>query len=135
MDEHIPLAILGAGIAGLGAAYRAAELGLPAVVFEARDSAGGLLDNFVIDGFRFDHAVHLSFATEPLVRNIFDRTEFLTHSSESYCFETDRWLKHPVQNNLYRLTLQDRVDLIKSFLERPTVLRGADYESWRRHQY
>jgi len=135
MDEHIPLAILGAGIAGLGAAYRAAELGLPAVVFEARDSAGGLLDNFVIDGFRFDHAVHLSFATEPLVRNIFDRTEFLTHSSESYCFETDRWLKHPVQNNLYRLTLQDRVDLIKSFLERPTVLRGADYESWLRHQY
>lgn len=133
--EHVQVAILGAGVAGLGAAYRAAELGQRAVIFEARATAGGLLDNFTIEGFRFDHAVHLSFATERLVRSIFDHTPYHTHPSDSYCFESDRWLKHPVQNNLYPLPANDRVELIKSFLERPGELGGEDYESWLRHQY
>ena len=134
-NEPVQIAILGAGIAGLGAAFRAAELGVEAVIFEARQSAGGLLDNFIIDGFRFDHAVHLSFASEELVRGIFDRTPFYTHRSDSCCFETDRWLKHPIQNNLFPLPANDRVELIKSFLERTSELKGDDYESWLRHQY
>lgn len=133
--ETIDIAILGAGIAGLGAALRARELDRQAVVFEARDRAGGLLDNFTIDGFRFDHAVHLSFASEPEVRAIFDRTPYLTHPADSYCWDDGHWLKHPVQNNLYPLPPEQRVALIKSFLARPDQLAHDDYESWLRHQY
>ena len=133
--EHVPIAILGAGVAGLGAAYKANELGQRAIVFEARSTAGGLLDNFTIDGFRFDYGVHLSFATEELVRSIFDRTPYHTHPSDPFCFENDRWLKHPVQNNLFRLPAEERVTLIKSFLDRPTEIGGEDYECWLRHQY
>lgn len=133
--ESVNIAILGAGIAGLGAALRAREEGRQAVLFEARDSAGGLLDNFCIDGFRFDHAVHLSFATEDKVREIFDRTAYITHPSDSYCFDRDRWLKHPVQNNLAPLPADDKVALVKSFLARPPALADDSYESWLRHQY
>lgn len=133
--ELIDTVILGAGIAGLGAALRAREVGRTAVIFEARNATGGLLDNFTIDGFRFDHAVHLSFATEEKVRNIFDRVPYLTHPADSYCFDQDRWLKHPVQNNLYSLEARDKVALIKSFLARKEDLAGPDYESWLRHQY
>lgn len=134
-NDHVNIAILGGGISGLGAAFKAAEVGVQAVVFEARRSAGGLLDNFTIEGFRFDHAVHLSFATEDLVRNIFDRTPYSTHPSVAYCFETDRWLKHPIQNNLFHLPVNDRVKLIKSFLERSSKLEGDNYDLWLRHQY
>jgi protoporphyrinogen oxidase len=134
-NDKVQIAILGGGIAGLGASYKAAELGLEAVIFEARDSAGGLLDNFTVEGFRFDHAVHLSFATEKLVREIFDRATFYTHPSESYCFEIDRWLKHPVQNNLYPLPPNVRVELIKSFLSRSESFDSENYDSWLRHQY
>ena len=133
--EQIDVMILGAGIAGLGAALRARELGREAVLFEARGAAGGLLDNFMIDGFRFDHAVHLSFADDEKVRGIFDATPYHTHPSDSYCFESGRWLKHPVQNNLYPLPAQQRVDLLKSFLSRPETAAGDDYEAWLRHQY
>jgi protoporphyrinogen oxidase len=133
--EELDVVILGGGVAGLGAALKARETGRNAIIFEARDSAGGLLDNFTIDGFRFDHAVHLSFATEDKVRAIFDRTPYLTHPSDSYCFDRDRWLKHPVQNNLAPLDAADKVALIKSFLQRPSTLAGDDYESWLRHQY
>ncbi len=133
--EQCEIAILGAGIAGLGAALRARELGRSAVIFEARGSVGGLLDNFEIHGFRFDRAVHLSFATEAKVRAIFDRTPYLTHSADSYCFDDGCWLKHPVQNNLYPLPASEKVKLIESFLQRPEVQAGEDYESWLRHQY
>jgi len=133
--EHIDIVILGAGIAGLGAALAARQQGRRAVLFEARHRAGGLLDNFEVDGFRFDHAVHLSFASEPRVREIFDRTPYLTHPADSTCFEDGRWLKHPVQNNLHPLPPQQKVDLIQSFLARPAELGGEDYEHWLRHQY
>ena len=38
--------ILGAGIAGLGAAKKARELGREALIVEASQGSGGLLDNF-----------------------------------------------------------------------------------------
>lgn len=133
--RHVPIAILGGGIAGLGAALRARELGLSAVVFEAGAAAGGLLDNFVVQGFRFDNAVHLSFASEPEVRRIFDRTPYLTHPADSQCFDRGVWLKHPVQNNLFPLPAARKVELIKSFLSRPDIVDPANYEQWLLSQY
>lgn len=131
----VDVAVLGAGIAGLGAALRARETGREAVIFEARESAGGLLDNFVIDGYRFDYAVHLSFAQEPLVRKVFDKTSYITHPADSRCFDEGLWLKHPVQNNLCPLPADEKVGLIESFLNRPEQLIAEDYEAWLRHQY
>ncbi len=132
--KKIDVMILGAGIAGLGAALKAREQGRESVIFEANNRAGGLLDNFKVQGFRFDNAVHLSFATEPEVRKIFDQVDYYTHPADAYNFDQDKWLKHPVQNNLYPLPPSDKVDLIKSFLNRPE-LNSDDYESWLRHQY
>lgn len=133
--EQIDVLILGAGVAGLGAALRCRELNRRAVILEARESAGGLLDNFVIDGFRFDHAVHLSFAKEPKVREIFDQTPYLTHPADSTCFDQGTWFKHPVQNNLFPLPAQEKVALIESFLGRRDAMGEDNYENWLRHQY
>ena len=133
--EIIDTVILGAGVAGLGAALKARELGTESVIFEARAATGGLLDNFTVGGFRFDHAVHLSFATEEKVREIFDQSPYHTHPAESFCFDQDRWLKHPIQNNLSPLPAADKVELIKSFLSRPESQEEDNYESWLRHQY
>jgi len=132
--NKVDVMIIGAGIAGLGAALRAREVHREAVIFEAKERAGGLLDNFELNGFRFDNAVHLSFASEPEVRKIFDQTDYYTHPSDALNFEEKRWLKHPVQNNLYPLPVEQKVELIKSFLRR-TESESSDYESWLRHQY
>ena len=135
MTDHVDVLVLGAGIAGLGAAVKAKECGREAVLFEARESAGGLLDNFTVEGFRFDNAVHLSFSEDKEVREIFDRTPYHTHPTDSFNFDEDRWLKHPVQNNLYPLKAEDKVALIQSFLDRPEAMAGDDYGSWLLHQY
>ena len=57
--------ILGAGIAGLGA-YCADN---SSYIFEQAPKAGGLCANFVINGFLFDKAVHLSFTNDAFVRS------------------------------------------------------------------
>uniref|UniRef100_UPI00164396D9 NAD(P)-binding protein n=1 Tax=Yersinia bercovieri TaxID=634 RepID=UPI00164396D9 len=133
--RHVNTAILGAGIAGLGAALKARENGIRYEVFEAKSSAGGLLDNFSVEGFRFDNAVHLSFAHEDKVRSIFDKTSYITHPADSLNFEIDKWLKHPVQNNLYPLSATEKVLLIESLINRPENLTIDNYESWLIHQY
>jgi protoporphyrinogen oxidase len=128
-------AILGAGIAGLGAALALREKGVDSVIYEKAPSSGGLLDNIQINGFIFDKAVHLSFATEPKVREIFDQTEYLTHPSDSYCFDSGRWLKHPIQNNLFNLDPKEKVKLIESYLDRPNDIVINNYQDWLYHQY
>lgn len=126
--------VLGAGIAGIAAAYDAEMRGLPATVFEARSTAGGLLDNFEVQGFRFDQAVHLSFATEPVVRRIFDQVPYRTHAPESLCWDNGMWLRHPVQSNLYPLPMSEKVELIAGLAERP-IAPIENYRDWLIQQY
>ena len=124
--------ILGAGIAGIGAGYKFGEA---AVIFEARERYGGLCDNFMIDGFRFDYCVHLSFAKEELVRSVFDQTPYYAHKpvAQNYC--DGYWAKHPLQNNTYQLPVDEKVRIIKSMISREKYDEINDYEQWLYSQY
>lgn len=126
--------ILGGGIAGIAAAYFARQRGIDATVYEALDSPGGLADSFSVEGFRFDNAAHISFATEPEVRAVFDRTPYRTLFADAWCWEDGHWLRHPVQNNLFPLPAADKVELIAGVLERPQ-LHEHNYRDWLIAQY
>lgn len=131
MDKNI--VVLGAGIAGITATYHLAE---NATLYEAQNSYGGLLNNIKIDGFTFDKAVHLSFTNINEVRNMFDKTDHLTHKPESYNYYNGFWLKHPIQNNLYSLPVDERIECIKSFIDRPDIDGNiSNYEEWLFEQF
>ena len=134
-SNTVDTAILGAGIAGLGAAHAAIAAGSHPVVFEARERAGGLLDNIVIDGFVFDTAVHLSFAKEPEVREVFDRTPYITHDPKALCWDAPVWLKHPIQTNMALLPLAEKVELIAGLAGNKATGRVRNYHDWLVHQY
>lgn len=126
--------ILGGGIAGLAAAYGARLKDRPAVVYEARKRAGGLLDNIEINGFCFDTAVHLSFATESEVREVFDKAAYLTHAPVSINWDGGYWLKHPAQTNMHPLPSEEKVELIAGLY---TAESGEinSYRDWLVQQY
>jgi len=126
--------VLGAGIAGLASANELLNQGFEYSLFEKDMVAGGLLKNFTVDGYRFDHAIHLSFATEKEVRKVFDQTPVITHRPEATCFEDNIYLRHPVQNNLYPLSVEEKVELVASFISRPDDQVG-NYREWLLHQY
>ena len=126
--------ILGGGITGLAAAWTARQAGAAATIVEAAPRAGGILDSFEIDGFRFDNGVHLSFATEPEVRAVFDLVPYREHDAISFCWDNGVWLRHPTQNNMHPLPVEDRIALIEGLVREPRA-EVANYRDWLIQQY
>ena len=104
------------------------------IVLEKNPSWGGLLDNFSIDGFRFDKFIHLSFAKDEYVNEIFYKTPFLKHKPLSSNYYKGFWLKHPAQNNLYPLSNKEKQKILNDFKKREN-LQINNYEDWLRVQY
>lgn len=135
--------ILGGGIAGLSAASRLREHGLDVPIFEAKERPGGLLDSFTLETpeghWTFDNAVHLSFASEPEVRAVFDRTPYLSHEARSLNWDGGLWIPHPVQNNMFPLPAEDKADLVvdlaNHLAQAPADAPIANYRDWLLHQY
>ena len=126
--------VIGAGIAGLSAAYKLKKQGIDCTILEERATYGGLLDALNYNGFHFDRAVHVSFADQKEVRAVFDKTPYLTHTSTPKNWDRQYWLTHPVQNNLFPLPEVEKKELIKSFSERPDH-EIENYGQWLDYQY
>ncbi|HYN99912.1 MAG TPA: FAD-dependent oxidoreductase, partial [Actinomycetota bacterium] len=101
------LTILGAGPAGLGAAYRAAQGGHCVTVLERSGRVGGLAGSFEVGGLRVDHGSHrLHPATEPhllqeLSRLLGDDLQKRTRHGRIYL--EGRWIAFPLKaSNLVR---------------------------------
>ncbi len=130
--------ILGAGISGIGAAYELKKNKLDSIVFEKNNNWGGLLDNFTIDGFRFDKFVHFSFAKDEYVNEIFFKTPLIKHDPLSSNYYKGYWLKHPAQNNLFPLSKEEQNKIIEDFKNKKEILDVQEirnYEEWLRIQY
>jgi protoporphyrinogen oxidase len=126
--------ILGGGISGLASAYELKNHKINSIVLEKNSSWGGLLDNFSIDGFRFDKFIHLSFAKDEYVNDVFYKTPFLKHKPLSSNYYKGSWLKHPAQNNLYPLNNEEKQKILNDFKKREN-LQINNYEDWLRVQY
>lgn len=130
--------ILGAGIAGISAAYHLKQKGENSVIFEKDNDWGGLCGFFEIDGFRFDRFVHFTFAKDEKIAELFAKSSPLyAHPPVSYNYWRGCWLKHPAQNNLAPLPIEEKVKIIDSFINRPRkdVAEISDYAEWLRVQY
>lgn len=127
--------ILGGGVAGISAAWHAKKMRREAAVFEAKGRWGGLLDHFHLDGFRFDNAVHFAFSSNEDYRAVLEMSDYIKHEPAPYNYENGRWLKHPVQNNLYPLHVEEKVEAIKSFIERPAGTGSPNYRQWLDQQF
>ena len=130
--------VLGSGIAGISAGYHLQKQGDSVVIYERDNDWGGLCGNFTIDGFRFDKFVHFSFAPDDYTRNIFEESSpTFPHPPVSYNYWQGYWLKHPAQNNLQPLPVEEKVKIIEDFVNRPQkdVSQIENYEEWLRVQY
>ena len=129
--------ILGAGIAGITAAYELNKNSITSIILEKNNSWGGLLDNFIIDGFRFDKFIHLSFAEDNYVNDIFYKSPLFKHSPSCSNYYKGIYLKHPAQNNLFPLSEGEKKRIITDFVSREdrNIDDIIDYEEWLRVQY
>jgi protoporphyrinogen oxidase len=94
------IAILGAGPAGLTAAYLLARAGRAPVVLEALPQVGGLSRTEVRDGFRFDIGGHRFFTKAPEVQGIWEEVlgdELLLRNRLSRIYWERRFIEYPLQ--------------------------------------
>ncbi len=70
LKKNRQVIILGAGISGLGAAWRLAAEGLPVTVLEASPGPGGLAGTVRQDGFGLDFGPHSFFTEDEEIREI-----------------------------------------------------------------
>ncbi len=133
--------ILGAGMAGLGAAHRCHELGLESTVYERRTRPGGHTRSFVdASGFVFDDGPHISFTKNERIQKLFAEAvggeyEVLQASVNNHW--QGHWIKHPAQCNLHGLPAELVADVLRDFVHAQAREAGeiADYEEWLRAVY
>jgi protoporphyrinogen oxidase len=98
--EQLPVAVLGAGPAGLTAAYRLVQRGLPVVVFEADEQVGGIARTVVRDGYRFDLGGHRFFTKSAEVEALWEELlgpELLVRPRLSRIYWRGRFIEYPLR--------------------------------------
>ena len=130
------IAILGAGMAGFGAASRLYTESYGTIMFEKNHYHGGNAASFKYDnGFIFDMGPHISFTENKRIQELF--AESVNHKFEIIQAQTNNYwngylIKHPAQCNLYGLPEDLIVNILLDFV---TVQNTSDfkihnYEDW-----
>jgi protoporphyrinogen oxidase len=101
-----PIVILGAGLAGLSAAYHAQKKGLPYLLFEKESRPGGLVRSERVNGFSFDYTGHLLHVKEERTRQLVLKDlqlekAFVSVQRDSWVYMNGRYTRAPFQANLY----------------------------------
>ncbi len=92
--------MLGAGPAGLTAAYLLSRRGADAIVYEADDVVGGIARTVVHDGYRFDLGGHRFFTKLPAVQQFWQEMlgdEFLVRPRLSRIYFGGPYFSYPLQ--------------------------------------
>lgn len=129
------VAILGAGISGLGAAQSLKQDNVDVVVYEKKSRPGGHATSHTSNGFIYDDGPHVSFTKDERIKALFAKNvgnEFYTVNVYCNNYWKGQWIKHPAQCNLYGLPAQLKVDILADFFNAQNSDHGevSNYRDW-----
>lgn len=97
--DHYPVVIIGAGPAGLTAAYELGKRGIQPIVLETADNVGGLARTETYKGFRFDIGGHRFFTNVDEVQQLWQEMlgeDFLKVPRLSRIYYQGRFFNYPL---------------------------------------
>jgi protoporphyrinogen oxidase len=98
--------ILGAGLAGLSAAWHLQKRGIDCQLFEKEPEVGGLCRSKSIDGFTFDKSGHLLHFKHRHTFNLVNDLlgdNLVKYQRSAWIYSHHRYIRYPFQANLYGL--------------------------------
>ena len=136
--QGLPIAIIGAGPAGLTAAYELVKRGDKVIVFEADKVVGGISRTVERDGWRFDIGGHRFFTkvqpVEDLWHEILPDEDFLLRPRMSRIFYDGKYYDYPLKasNALRNMGILEAIRSVLSYAWaqiRPPKDQ-SNYENW-----
>ena len=128
--------IIGSGIAGIAAGHILKTACFNLKILEKCIRSGGLSASFQVGGEWFDIAAHVLFARDSWVRDLLDgETISREFPFVAYNYKKGKWIKNPVQNNLFQLDTEEKIRIIKGFIEREEGKEPRNYREWLRESY
>jgi protoporphyrinogen oxidase len=135
------IVILGAGLAGLSAAWHLQRRGIDCQIFEKESAPGGLCRSKNIQGFTFDydgHLLHFKHAyTFNLVRNLLGDS-LAEHKRNAFVYFHDAFIRYPFQANLHGLPHAVIKECLSGFIRalkngKPGNKNNANFLDWINH--
>jgi protoporphyrinogen oxidase len=115
------IVILGAGMAGFGAAHRLLSEGVRPTIYEKNPYWGGHAASYDHgNGFVYDEGPHVSFTKIERLKELFAESvhhEYFEHKEKVTNYWKGFWIKHPAQCNLYGLPTDILVPILRDFIE------------------
>src|SRR2546427_1487706 len=130
------IAILGAGMAGFGAAHHLHAAGARSTVYEKGDYYGGHTSSYHCDeGFVFNEGGHISFTQDERIQQLLAENvnhDYQTLTSRVNNYWKGYWIKHPAQCNLYGLPADLVVRVLQDFIAAQQREHGeiCTYRDW-----
>jgi protoporphyrinogen oxidase len=131
------LVIIGAGVAGLSAAYHLEQQGFTNYqIFEKDSTVGGMCKSFLIDDFTFDYASHILYTVdsyaEKLIKETLLKSRYKSQLRKAFVYYRNVYTEFPFQGHLYG----QEPDIIKECLlglfkvRCEKALTHANFEEW-----
>ena len=120
--KHYPVAIVGAGPAGLTAAYELVKEGIIPVVLEKGDKVGGIARTETYKGYRFDIGGHRFYTKVEAVQQLWQEVlgnEFIKVPRLSRIFYRGKFFNYPIGafNTLFNLGIIESMLIVLSYLK------------------
>lgn len=127
--------ILGSGVSGLACYYYLKE-NYDITILEKENYFGGLCQSFEVNDFWFDYGAHATFAQDKTVRKLLETgVDTVDNVADALNYKNGVWIKQPVQNNLYRLDIDEKVKILNDFVQRNDDEKYLNYEDWLEKKY
>lgn len=140
MGEHgdKTVIVIGAGPAGLTAAYELCKANIPSIVLEQEKQVGGLAKTINHKGFRFDIGGHRFYtkapAAEQIWREVLPTTDFLRRKRLSRIYYNKKFFDYPLRSSsmLFRLGIWQGLRILASYLRARLLPEKSEltFEQW-----
>jgi protoporphyrinogen oxidase len=137
------IVVLGAGLAGLSAAWHLQRKGIDCQVFEREPEAGGLCRSKNINGFTFDYDGHLLHFKHRyafgLVNNLL-KGNLSKHKRQARVYSYGKYTRYPFQANLYNLPPSVAKECLLGFIKlhkngRFKNLKNKNFQVWIKYTF